>query len=668
MANFCLDFETEEEEANVSFISPKENLLCNDSEVPLKSTVHPYHLPSPLPTFHQHGVVISADKNRSVVLPYGGWEDDGVFIIENNASGATVSSYSNIIPISTILDIFEWKEFNGKAEKTYKQIKGVITRYEIIEKADVKKQTVICTKTTGCSFFVAVNNEEIEIEKSFVSDAPKPGNIYVMTSIKVKSPFCHHLFSNSYIPAAQCSFASTTNDIIQHLEHFKQHNVKGLVIGSDSKENWITLGKIIIAGSHVLAAKCKREVTMSKIEGTITEATIKDKTVLRFTISQLKEKKQIALLQHNYFSVSSTAVLLQPNHCELKLRVAGSSFSDRETSITFDSSYELFRKSYPTTPNHCINEMQVQIQSTPNGDFFSTFGKKVLYQKLPIFDPNASTESRLIFNGLFGIPITVEVPENDETFYGSILDNATEEQAFILKRVAGGNSVLNLIESSAGSGKTIMICKLIEYYSSQNPVKLILATTHSNAPGFDIGTKIQNFCHDILIICSKSALKKLDVNNTRLIEKFGLKKRFSEALQHPDLPATQKKILTEAKHIIFNDDDAESNRCTTLFENCNNGTTDQISQCITIILEILEIKVLISTLSMATRHSSAIADHVEFCLVDEAGTIPQIVAASFVAELPNLKKLILVGDTKQHNGFDITMPEIMINFGYESEG
>uniref|UniRef100_A0A914QAG6 DNA2/NAM7 helicase-like C-terminal domain-containing protein n=1 Tax=Panagrolaimus davidi TaxID=227884 RepID=A0A914QAG6_9BILA len=136
-----------------------------------------------------------------------------------------------------------------------------------------------------------------------------------------------------------------------------------------------------------------------------------------------------------------------------------------------------------------------------------------------------------------------------------------------------------------------------------------------------------------------------------------------------NLTEDERSLMISAQHLILDKDDLSA-AVETDDEEKEESNCDEkyatISGCIKIIMKRLDIQIVIATMTVAARYMSSFKDTIKYCIVDEAGYVVQIKLASLVAYLHELKGLACFGDTCQNDGFDLSLPQWLKPYGYNS--
>uniref|UniRef100_A0AC34FW98 DNA2/NAM7 helicase-like C-terminal domain-containing protein n=1 Tax=Panagrolaimus sp. ES5 TaxID=591445 RepID=A0AC34FW98_9BILA len=651
----------------------------------------------------RRGIVIATNNDKTTVLPYGDdtdYSNNCLLIFKNDVQvraqvnidgeNTEVEQYIQVdttlkrllnVPVSSVLADIQFESCDETADRRRnKQIIGKITSCVLISKPNISRQVVICTENGPTFIKVAEvhQQKEITINKASVSvPAGKcRGSILEMKCVDVDPGFYYHRQSNSYYPPAMEELYEKPSKF-ERLAFVKQvpvhlcdlPNFGTLMLKEDSPQNWTRIGETIAAASAVVSATGKKEAKKAEITGFMQNLTInEEKNVAEFHITLEKQPADVASSQKKLFAIHATAFLYDDKFIfadkfeKLKVTVIGAYFATEHISITFRANAAMFLERFSNTTE------QVKISPSQNMEIYTEFAQKIVDQDLSIWKDNATKESRLILNSIFGLAMKYQYKKNDLTsLLTDIATTTTTEQYNAIKISVECQAVACALESAAGSGKTRTTCMIIEFLIMVGTMLSILVVSKANAPGIFVARKIERFCKEILIICSSSAMKNLNAEEKEMVQKYGLKKAVQDALKHPDVSDAQRLTLKEAATLLLHPDEIIADKSSICCDEMkNNEKRIIIMESIRIVATLLKPKVFITSLTMAERYAESFCDDIQYCIVEEAGMVSQISLAAVVAQLHKLRFLFAAGDSRQLSGFSLSMQQFMANFGYDS--
>uniref|UniRef100_A0A914QX97 DNA2/NAM7 helicase-like C-terminal domain-containing protein n=1 Tax=Panagrolaimus davidi TaxID=227884 RepID=A0A914QX97_9BILA len=621
------------------------------------------------------GFVISSNNEETVVLPDGELAKQGVLFVKNDATifNCNGGLETEMLPVATVIEeiIFE-PTGPEKQQRIYRQIIGEITSCKVVKKPKIKEQIVFCTNSDSTSFTVAEVHTQTEMripKKCLQGGARGQGQLFLLKLAHIDGESGgYHMPTNSHLPKGIVDHTLQRPKSIVPYSMALYAKCDSLTTKTDEAENWKTMADIILASNAVVVSQHKNE---NQITAVMNEVVVEKDDVLKFSIKI--EKK----IMKSKYTKNSNALLYKKGAPSINAKVTAVTFCGAEVAISFEVNLQVFMDQQGIYDKNEIlegimNGKAIEIGPSISIENFYKFATDLKEGKVSVWNTEASDESRKILAACFA----AKIDSTDVFGFPDILatlnsSSATEEQRKIAKMAIGGKSMVSAVESAAGCGKTFTILLIIKciILHCQHFLPL-LVTSRTNAAGLLIASKAKQLSTNILIFCADSAFKSLDELELQLVQNFGLKNRYKELMDmdrcEQKLTEEERAMMMSAEHLILNKDDLSAAVETDDEESNCDGKYEIIFGCIKIIMKRLNIQIVIATMTVAARYMSSFTDTIKYCVVDEAGYVPQIKLASLVADMKFLKGLACFGDTCQNDGFELSLPKWLKPYGYNS--
>uniref|UniRef100_A0A7E4ZSZ4 AAA_12 domain-containing protein n=1 Tax=Panagrellus redivivus TaxID=6233 RepID=A0A7E4ZSZ4_PANRE len=304
-------------------------------------------------------------------------------------------------------------------------------------------------------------------------------------------------------------------------------------------------------------------------------------------------------------------------------------------------------------------------------------------------DPNA-----IIFKACFGVEVNSQAVavRNNITLDSSL----TANQKNVVSEFLNPSTPIVCCEAPAGTGKTKIIATTVQELNHRkklNGSSLIpLLVSHSNSPLIQAARAVERYEYPPLVLASNVAaankrnqLTDDDASFTLLNHLHRLK--LCKDLSHQEVPIVDTALEKEREirsmvdfdlinggglhpmYDLSNQGFAED-QCETLprlrRDEAYYEATKDIQLGLTILLRKRPPVMIAATASMAIQHAKILNEYVEIIMVDEATTLPLIHMAAVIHRYDSVKKLVVVGDTRQLKVYLKDVPGLLERTGYQS--